>query len=124
MKPIWSMLYDNAKDRRYGVLFLFAPLALVGAVALAVGLLTLLDVAGLLPYALCGIALWFVWMVVKLVCKVVRLFCEPERQREGWQRHELSCNEKRVAQSKLKSGMNKFKSVKPVSRPLDLDLKM
>lgn len=95
MKPIWSTLYDDVKDRRYGALFLLAPLSFGGALGLAALLLAGLDAAGLLPYALCGsVVLVGPWIFV-----AVRR--ARSRQHERWERHELSYDEWRVARSKL-----------------------
>jgi len=117
MKSIWSTLYDDVKDRRYAALFLLGPLAVLGALALAACLLAALHALELLPYAICAAALWSVWMLVRFCRSVAR---SPER----WQRQELSCDEWRVARSKLKSGLDKFNSIKPAVRLPDTDLKI
>ena len=123
MKSIWSKLYDDAKDRRYAVLFVLAPLAIIICSSILVGIAENLVKSELVTE---GEVLWVGGLVVgwALVWLVIAIRRVRSRQPERSGRHELSCDERRVARSKLKSGTNKFKSVKPVSRPLDLDLKM
>ena len=123
MKSVWSRLYDDAKDRRYAVLFVLAPLAIFICLSILAGLVEGSDI---LEHVTEGELLWAGGLVVgcALVGVIVAIRRLRKHRPEGWERRELSCDERRVARSKLKSGMNKFNSVKPVVRPLDTDLKM
>jgi hypothetical protein len=123
MKSIWSKLYDDTKDRRYAALFVLVPLAIFICLSILAGLV---ESSEILEHVTEGELLWAGGLVVGwvFVCVVVTIRRSRKHRPEHWERRELSCDERRVARSKLKSGMNKFKSVKPVSRPLDLDLKM
>jgi len=96
MNSIWDRLYDGVKDRRYGALFIYAPLGIVVVGLLLAGL----EAAGLLPHALCAIALWILFLIGRLVFKLVEFFIKPTR-RERWERKQLSRDEIRVARSKL-----------------------
>jgi hypothetical protein len=126
MDPFWKSFFEDFRERgRDATPFLFTLAALVGL--LIVG--AIFDdltrdpaVTGFmlrtLPWAGAIVA---VVMVVLVVTAIRRA---RGRKRERWQRRELSCDEWRVARSKLKSGSNDYNSVKPVSRPPDTDLKM
>jgi len=126
MNPFWKAFFEDFRERgRDATPFLFTLAALVGL--LIVGAIfeeIVRDPAvtdfmlQTLPWA--GVVV-VVWALILIVVAIRRA---RNRERERLERQELSCDELRVARSKLKSGINKFKSVKPVSRPLDLDLKM
>lgn len=123
MKSIWSKLYDDAKDRRYAFLFVLAPLAIFICLSILAGLVEGVEI---LKHITEGKLLWVGGLVVgwALVWGVVTIRRPRKHRTEHWERRELSCDERRTARSKLKSGMNKFNSVKPEVRPLDTDLKM
>jgi hypothetical protein len=123
MKSIWSTLYDDAKDRRYAALFILVPLAIFICLSILAGFV---EGLGISEHITEGELLWAGGLVVgwALVWVFVTIRRARKRQHERWERHELSCDERRVARSKLKSGLNKFNSVKPAVRPPDTDLKM
>lgn len=75
---------------------MYGPLAIV-ALALV---LAAMDSVGLLPHALCAIVLCLLFLLGRLVFKLVRFFIKPPR-REPWERKQLSRDEIRVARSKL-----------------------
>jgi hypothetical protein len=117
MKLIWSTLYDGVKDRRNGMFFLLTGPATLVALVLAFKLLNRLNAGTLLPYALVVGSAGLVWGIVRL-CRA------PSCRRVRRERQVLSLHERHVARSKLRPCESTFKSVKPVLRPPDTDLKM
>jgi hypothetical protein len=126
MDPFWKSFFEDFRERgRDATPFLFTLAALV--VLLIVG--GIFDEITRDPAVADFMRRALPWagtiaVVGILVSVIMAIRRARNRRRERWQRHELSCDEWRVARSKLKSGLNKFNSVKPVSRPPDTDLKM
>ena len=122
MNFIWDNLYDRYKDRRYGVLFVFTMLALVGLPMAATFMVSGIDEAlrafDLEDYfldALPGLGLLAVaWGIL--------LFQRAQaRKRDKLRRAPLSRDELRVARSKLRNGMKPMR--RPATRTPDTFLK-
>ena len=95
MNSFWENVYDRFKDRRYGVLFLFALV--------------------LSPILLLVMPLYGLSRAWSALC-VAR-----ENRRNKWRRTPLSRDELRMARSKLRNGMKPVKH--PGPRALDTNLK-
>ena len=122
MNFIWDNLYDKVKDRRYGALFLFTILALIGlpmvATILVAGIDAILREFNLEDYfldALPGIGL------LALAWGFLNFRRAQARKREKLRRTPLSRDELRVARSKLRNGMKPIN--RPAARTPDVDLK-
>jgi hypothetical protein len=102
MKSVWSTLYDNVKDRRYGVLF-------VATLAGSVALLIAVGIAADMGVDIAAVLLWAGGFAVgwALVWAAMTIHRARKHQRERWTRQELSCDEWRVARSKLKKDGNR-----------------
>jgi hypothetical protein len=101
MHSFWTSLYDKARDRRYGALFLSAIPAFLGLLVLGVMLeraLRELDPEECFLQALPGLALLaLAWVLSK--------FRRAQTRRRASPRHTpLSRDELRVARSKLVKG--------------------
>ncbi len=118
MHSIWDNLYDNVKDRRYGVLFLSALLAFFGLLIMAAFIEALLWEFGMQQYyleALPGIG------ILGLAWGFLKFRQARTRSREKLRRGPLSRDELRVARSKLQNGS--IPIVRPAPQNPDTDLK-
>jgi membrane protease YdiL (CAAX protease family) len=95
MKPTWSTLYDDVKDRRYALLFLIAMPLLLG-IASVVGLIENSPLAQDFPVIL------FLLGVIVVLWVFGTIWRRRKRRPERWERKKLSSDELRVARSKLK----------------------
>ena len=118
MKSFWDNLYDNVKDRHYGVLFVSALLACLGLLFGAAFLEALLRECGKEEYFWDSLPAVVVLVLVLGILKFRRVARE---QREKLRYGPLSRDELRVARSKLQNGMKPI--ARPASRPPDMDLK-
>jgi hypothetical protein len=103
MNSFWDRLYDKFKDRRYGTLFLFTVLALVGLPIVLVIIDAILREFNLENYfldALPGIGL------LALTWGFLTFRRAQARRREKLQHPPLSRDELRVARSKLVKGQS------------------
>jgi hypothetical protein len=118
MPSIWDKLYDNVKDRRYGVLFLFTLLTFLGLPFLGAMIYAILREFGSEEYfveALPGIGfLGIAWAFLKF-------WQARKRSREKLRYGPLSRDELRVARSKLRNGMKPI--IRAAPQPPDTDLK-
>jgi hypothetical protein len=94
----WSNLYDNAKDRRYGMLFFVTFITLLGCLALWLlihAIFGVSDIPALLLSVSPGIVIFFVVLVLRIIHRV--------RIQRGnkFQRQKLSRDEIVKARSKL-----------------------
>ena len=118
MSSFWDHLYDNVKDRRYGVLFLSALLTFFGLLVVAAFVETLLHKFRMQEYfweALPGIG------ILGLAWGFLRFRQARIRSRKKLRYGPLSRDELRVARSKLRNGMKSIN--RPAARAPDTNLK-
>ncbi|MGH7939750.1 MAG: hypothetical protein ACREE6_01485 [Limisphaerales bacterium] len=140
MDPFWNNIYDEAKDRRYGTLFIATFIILIGVLLLIMAPLNdmfadLMDVltgnAGLSKFQtvrLLALAGALLVAIVLLGRRFVRIGRKSRRERLKYS--DLSRDELLKARSKLKKDMKpvKFRIVERPGKPTtlrgpDIDLK-
>jgi hypothetical protein len=108
MNSFWDNQYDRFKDRRYAALFWSTLMALIGLLALGAFIAAVLSEFGMQEYfleALPGIG------ILGLALGFLKFRQARIRSREKLTHSRLSCDELRVARSKLRNEM------KPIIRP-------
>jgi len=101
MDPFWKTFSEEFKDRgRDATPFLFTLAALVGLCVLA----CIAEESGMGEYIGGGLV---VAVILAFAWKTVQHLRSRTRQQERWERKELSCDEMRVARSKLKPDRNR-----------------
>jgi hypothetical protein len=123
MHPFWDNLYDDLKDRRYGMLFFGSLLA----VLLSLGVLGALDAAWGTHYGP-EILIALVPGIIILIIVWIWRWVRGRKQREEAMKYaNLSRDELAKARSKLKRQMNFKVPAKPARRaaprPPDTNLK-
>ena len=101
MDPFWKTFFEEFKDRGRDATPFLITLAAMVCLLIVVGIV---DEAGLANHIVGAVFLAVVFAFVWAVVKIVRA---RTRQRERWERRELSCDEWRVARSKLKKDGNR-----------------
>jgi len=100
MNPFWRSFFDEFKDRgRDATPFLFTLGVLVPAVFIAEA--NGLQITLALPWAGVLVVVWMLIWAVGAICRHRR------RRYDRWERRELSCDELRVARSKLLRDRNR-----------------
>ena len=118
MKSFWEESYDNAKDRRYGLLFFAALLVFFGAVILGGAAYAIMGTNGFQQFVLPALPGIGIFLIV-LSCWCIRRM--RKRRQEQLKYAALSRDELAKARSKLR---NQTKPMRPVApRAPDIDLK-
>jgi len=118
MDPFWKTFCEDVKDRGRDATPFLVTLAALAGLCIAIGIVGETQLVGfIMPASFCAGVFVMIWAFVMF-------WRTRNRRRETGERRELSSDELRVARSKLKSGLNGFKSVRPVIRPPDTDLKI
>ena len=129
MKTFWEDAYDDAKDRRYGVLF-------IAALLISLAALTIFAIIGALmnsPYAgdaAPALVVCIITLAVALVCAIANWIRGRKQREEALKFSMLSRDELAKARSKLKTRMQpvRFRREsrlprRPSPRRPDTDLK-
>jgi hypothetical protein len=118
MSPLWAGFFEHLKSCGRNAAMFLVSLAVLVVVAIMAGIVNGNDshAGELLTSLVAGFGL-------AAVCLIVVAFRRAWKDYRGGRCGPLSSDELRIARSKLMSGMNGFKSVKPAERPPDTDLK-